>query len=94
MFGFNRCAYDWLVLGCTYAPPLSDDELPLCYPSAGSEYQQKWQGWAMGLTTVLMQCSRCKITRKEEMAGAPVKDPQSVVRVDKHAVVIDLARKP
>lgn len=58
------CKHQWSIIKRTYTTPVV---VNMTGPAKMSEYL--FERLSLGVTTVLLQCDRCKATRKEEMLG-------------------------
>ena len=65
------CKHQWSVVARTYAPPRV-----ITGGVEMSEYLA--ERLLFGVTTVLLQCDRCKATRKEEMVGKETHDTHGI----------------
>ena len=66
MLLFQRCKHDWKILKKTYASPAGVEEFDLKGRGDGKELIQRL---TFGVTTVLVQCSKCHKIKKYEMLG-------------------------
>ncbi len=63
------CAHNWTTVQVTYAPPTDAISSVKGWPGAVKPILERA---VHGVTTVLLQCSKCRRLKTVEMLGAPV----------------------